>query len=31
VTDVKLQQLRGQAPMQFSFDIHYGNGGGHEN
>jgi Tfp pilus assembly protein PilN len=31
VTDVKLQQLRGQSPMQFSFDIHYGNGGGHEN
>ena len=31
VTDVKLQQLRGQSPMQFSFDIHYGNGGGHGN
>jgi Tfp pilus assembly protein PilN len=31
VTDVKLQQLRGQSPMQFSFDIHYGNGGGNEN
>ncbi len=31
VTDVKLQQIRGQSPMQFSFDIHYGNGGGNEN
>ncbi len=31
VTDVKLQQIRGKSPMQFSFDIHYGNGGGSEN
>lgn len=31
VTDVKLQQIRGKSPMQFSFDIHYGNGGGNEN
>ncbi|HEV2434666.1 MAG TPA: hypothetical protein VG077_01585 [Verrucomicrobiae bacterium] len=31
VTDVKLQQIRGRSPMQFSFDVHYGNGGGSEN
>ena len=31
VTDVKLEQLRGKSPMQFSFDFHYGNGGGNEN
>ncbi|HKW29949.1 MAG TPA: hypothetical protein VJT54_11470 [Verrucomicrobiae bacterium] len=31
VTDVKLQQIRGKSPMQFSFDLHYGNGGGSEN
>ncbi|HLX94903.1 MAG TPA: hypothetical protein VKU37_04085 [Verrucomicrobiae bacterium] len=31
VTDVKLQQIRGQSPMQFSFDIHYSNGGGNGN
>jgi len=31
VTDVKLQQIRGKSPMQFSFDIHYGNGGAGEN
>jgi Tfp pilus assembly protein PilN len=31
VTDVKLQQIRGQSPMQFSFDVHYGNGGGNDN
>ena len=31
VTDVKLQQIRGKSPMQFSFDVHYGNGGGNEN
>jgi hypothetical protein len=31
VTDVKLQQIRGKSPMQFSFDIHYGNGGGNGN
>jgi Tfp pilus assembly protein PilN len=31
VTDIKLQQIRGKSPMQFSFDVHYGNGGGGEN
>lgn len=31
VADVKLQQIRGKSPMQFSFDVHYGNGGGSEN
>ena len=31
VTDVKLQQIRGKSPMQFSFDVQYGNGGGNEN
>jgi len=31
VTDVKLQQIRGKSPMQFSFDIHYSSGGGNEN
>ena len=31
VTDVKLQQTRGKSPMQFSFDIHYRNGGNNEN
>lgn len=31
VTDVKLQQIRGKSPMQFSFDVHYGKGGGNEN
>jgi len=33
VTDVKLGQIRGKSPMQFTFDVHYGNGngGGDEN
>lgn len=31
VADVKLQQIRGKSPMQFSFDIHYRNGGDNEN
>lgn len=31
VTDVKLQQTRGKSPMQFSFDVHYRNGGNNEN
>jgi hypothetical protein len=30
VADVKLQQIRGKSPMQFSFDIHYRNGGNNE-
>ncbi len=31
VNDVKLEQIRGKSPMQFSFDFHWGNGGGNEN
>ena len=31
VADVKLQQIRGKSPMQFSFDIHYRGGGNNEN
>jgi hypothetical protein len=31
VSDVKLQQTRGKSPMQFSFDVHYRNGGNNEN
>ncbi|HXR49140.1 MAG TPA: hypothetical protein VN784_17025 [Candidatus Limnocylindrales bacterium] len=31
VTGVKLQQTRGKSPMQFSFDVHYRNGGNNEN
>jgi hypothetical protein len=31
VADVKLQQIRGKSPMQFSFDVHYRNGGNNEN
>ena len=27
VTDVKLGPIRGKSPMQFTFDVHYGNGG----
>jgi len=31
VADVKLQQIRGKSPMQFSFDVHYRTGGNNEN
>jgi hypothetical protein len=31
VTDLKVDQIRGKSPMQFTFDFHYGNGGGNEN
>ncbi len=31
VTDVKLQQMRGKAPMQFVFAFNYNHGGGSEN
>ena len=31
VTDVKLQTIRGKSPMQFTFDVRYGSGGGNEN
>ena len=30
VTDIKLGQIRGKSPMQFTFDVHYSNGGGNE-
>jgi hypothetical protein len=31
VSDVKVEQIRGNAPMQFTFDFQWGNGGGNEN
>lgn len=31
IKDVKLEQIRGKAPMQFVFDFTFGNGGGNEN
>jgi hypothetical protein len=31
VTDLKVDQIRGKSPMQFTFDFHWNNGGGHEN
>ena len=31
ITDLHFSQVRGKAPIQFTFDFHYGNGGGHEN
>ena len=31
VTDLKVDQIRGKVPMQFTFDFHWNNGGGHEN
>jgi hypothetical protein len=31
VSDVKLEQIRGKAPMQFVFGFNLGNGGGNEN
>jgi hypothetical protein len=31
VSDVKINQIRGKAPMQFTFDFRYGNGGANEN
>jgi hypothetical protein len=31
VTDLKVDQIRGKSPMQFTFDFHWGKGGGHEN
>jgi hypothetical protein len=31
VTDLRVDQIRGKSPMQFTFDFHYGNGGGNEN
>jgi hypothetical protein len=31
VHDVKVDQIRGKAPMQFTFDFHYGEGGSSEN
>jgi Tfp pilus assembly protein PilN len=31
VTDLRVDQIRGKSPMQFTFDFHYGSGGGDEN
>ena len=31
ISDVKLEQIRGKAPMQFVFGFQFNNGGGHEN
>lgn len=31
VADLKVDQIRGKSPMQFTFDFHWKNGGGHEN
>jgi len=31
VTDLKVDQIRGKAPMQFTFDFHWNQGGGNEN
>ena len=31
VTKLKLEPIRGKAPMQFTFDFHFANGGSHEN
>jgi Tfp pilus assembly protein PilN len=31
VSDLKVDQIRGKAPMQFSFDFIYGNGGANAN
>jgi hypothetical protein len=31
VSEVKLEQVRGKAPMQFVFGFKYNSGGAHEN
>jgi hypothetical protein len=31
VTDLKVDNIRGKSPMQFTFDFHWGKGGGNEN
>ena len=31
VTDLKVDQIRGKAPMQFTFDFHWNKGGVNEN
>jgi Tfp pilus assembly protein PilN len=31
VTGLKVDQIRGKSPMQFTFDFHWGKGGGNEN
>jgi len=31
VSELKVDQIRGKAPMQFTIDFQYGNGGAHEN
>ena len=30
VTDLKVDQIRGKSPIQFTFDFHWGKGGGNE-
>jgi hypothetical protein len=31
VADLKVDNIRGKSPMQFTFDFHWGKGGGNEN
>ena len=31
VTDLKVDQIRGKSPMQFTFDFHWNKGGANEN
>ena len=31
VSDLKVQEIRGKSPMQFTFEFHWVNGGGNEN
>ena len=31
VSALKVEQIRGKSPMQFTFEFHWGNGGGNEN
>ena len=31
VSVVRVDQIRGKAPIQFTFDFQYGNGGAHAN
>ena len=31
VSDLKVEQIRGKSPMQFTFEFHWGTGGSHEN
>lgn len=31
ISELKVEQIRGKSPMQFTFEFHWGNGGGNEN